>query len=130
MLPLPPLVDPSGHQDQRLISRQQLTGYLQVFNAHTGKPMGFIGNISRDGFMLISSLPLLLGAAYSMQLRLPSGSSDPDIINFTAVSHWCRADETPGHYDSGFSITENHRAFAALADALERYFSFSHPVDA
>ncbi|MFN3580432.1 MAG: PilZ domain-containing protein [Pseudomonas sp.] len=126
------LTHPPGHQvqEQRRISRHQLDGYLQVFNRHTGRPMGFIGNISRQGMMLISQLPILLGSHYDLQLRLPGSGEQPELINFSALSRWCRPDATPGHYDSGFSITENQQAFAELALVLERYFSFSHPVDA
>ena len=38
---------------QRRIERHQLPYYLKVFNRITDKPMGFIGNVSLDGLMLI-----------------------------------------------------------------------------
>lgn len=118
-------------QDQRCISRHQLSGFLQVYNRHTGRPIGYLGNISPEGMMLISDLPMLLGACYELQLKLPSPTSaEVELLDFTARSHWCRADAAPGHYDCGFSIIDNQQAFAGLARALERYFSFSHPVDA
>ncbi|HSP31295.1 MAG TPA: hypothetical protein VLO13_04695 [Halomonas sp.] len=121
-------------KDQRCIARHQLSGFLQVYNRHTGKPIGYLGNISKQGMMLISSLPIMLGACYELQLKLPSsvdgdGEAEAELLDFSARSHWCRADATPGNYDSGFSITSNQQAFADLARALERYFSFYHPVD-
>lgn len=124
---------PSGAalKDQRCIARHQLGGFLQVYNRHTGKPIGYLGNISKQGMMLISSLPVMLGACYELQLRLPSATdAEAELVNFSARSHWCRADASPGNYDSGFSITSNQQAFADLARALERYFSFYHPIDA
>ncbi|WP_022964643.1 hypothetical protein [Halopseudomonas pelagia] len=127
---------PSGAAltDQRCIARHQLGGFLQVYNRHTGKPIGYLGNISKQGMMLISSLPVMLGACYELQLRLPlstsaSTATDAELVDFSARSHWCRADASPGNYDSGFSIISNQQAFADLARALERYFSFTHPVD-
>lgn len=116
--------------EQRCIARHQLSGFLRVYNRHTGKPIGYLGNLSAQGMMLISHLPMMLGVTYDLQLRLPSAGAEPELLDFTACSRWCRADATPGHYDSGFSIIHNQQAFVGLALALERYFSFSHPVDA
>ncbi len=120
----------NARQDQRCIERQHLGSYLQVFNRHSGRPMGSLGNISSEGMMLISDLPIMLGSFYELQLRLPGADGKPDLLDFTAMSHWCRPDDTPGHYDSGFSIVHNQKAFASLASSLERYFRFQHPVDA
>lgn len=123
---------PSGAalKDQRCIARHQLGGFLQVYNRHTGKSIGYLGNISKQGIMLISSLPIMLGASYELQLKLPSSTdAGAELVDFSARSHWCRADASPGNYDSGFSITSNQQAFADLARALERYFSFHHSVD-
>lgn len=117
-------------QEQRRIERQQLSSYLQVFNRHSGRPMGCLGNISRQGMMLISDLPIMLGSFYELQLRLPGINGTSECVDFTAMSHWCRADASPGHYDSGFSIVHNQQAFAGLARSLEQYFSFRYPVDA
>ncbi|MEH6669168.1 PilZ domain-containing protein [Halopseudomonas sp.] len=121
---------PGVPQEQRRIERHQLGSYLQVFNRHSGRPMGYLGNISRQGMMLISDLPVMLGSFYELQLRLPGANDVPDCVNFTAMSHWCRADASPGFYDSGFSIVHNQQAFAGLAKSLEQYFSFQYPVDA
>ena len=50
-------VIPDSSQDpsieQRRIPRHQLSAYLCVYNSRTGRPIGYIGNISRDGIMLI-----------------------------------------------------------------------------
>jgi len=45
-------------RSQRRIERHQLPYYLKVFNRITDKPMGSIGNVSLDGLMLISQLPI------------------------------------------------------------------------
>lgn len=129
MLPITP--DGAALHDQRCISRHQLNGFLQVYNRHTDKPIGYLGNISRQGMMLISHLPVMLGMCYELRLKLPSTTgAEVELLDFSARSHWCRPDATPGHYDSGFSIIDNQQAFASLAKVLERYFSFHHPVDA
>lgn len=121
----------SSEQFSRRVTRHQLPAYLNVYNSHTGQFMGTMGNVSCNGFMLISPLPVMLGAEYDMQLHLPSASGEGvETVAFRALSRWCRPDLTPGHYDAGFSVVENTQVFANLADALQRYFTFVHAVDA
>ncbi|WP_256582198.1 PilZ domain-containing protein [Pseudomonas sp. MYb185] len=120
-----------SEQFNRRIARHQLHAYLNVYNSHTGSFMGTLGNVSCNGFMLLSPLPIMLGAEYDLQLHLPSAAGDGvQTLPFRAVSRWCRPDLTPGHYDAGFSILDNAHIFANLAVALQHYFSFMHPVDA
>lgn len=116
--------------DQRRIERHQLGEYLCVYNAYSGRPMGQIGNISPDGMMLISLLPIMVDEVFEMKLKLPSSTGIEEVVSFKAQSHWCRPDLSPGHYDTGFSIVSNHQAFSELARMLERYFSFSQTPDA
>ena len=122
--------DRGTRHEQRRIERQQLASYLQVFNRHSGRSMGYLGNISRDGMMLISDLPVMLDSIYELQIKLPGVGNEVELLNFTALSHWCRPEKTSGHFDSGFSIVHNRQGFFDLAHSLRCYFSFAHPVDA
>ncbi|OEC33808.1 PilZ domain-containing protein [Pseudomonas cuatrocienegasensis] len=108
---------------QRHIERHQLPYFLKVFNRITDKPMGSLGNVSRDGLMLISSLPLLLGARFDMRLKIP-GKDAPHYIDFSATCQWSREDVTPGTYDSGFALLSAPQDYVDMVDALHRYFSF------
>lgn len=125
----PPI--PRRKTDQRQIERHQLSSYLAVYNARTGRVMGQIGNLSAGGLMLISLLPIMVGHIFDLQVRLPAQAEGEGerIIGFQALSHWCKADLSPGHFDSGFSIVSNQQEFCELGRMLERYFSFSHHVD-
>ncbi|MCY1546513.1 hypothetical protein D9M68_825140 [compost metagenome] len=108
---------------QRRIERQQLPYYLKVFNRITDKPIGYIGNVSLDGLMLISQLPLLVGARFEMRLKIP-GQNAQRFIDFSATCQWCREDVTPGSFDSGFALVKPPAEFVEMVDALRQYFSF------
>lgn len=108
---------------QRHIERHQLPYFLKVFNRITDKPMGSLGNVSRDGLMLISSLPLLVGAHFDMRLKIP-GKDAPHYIDFSATCQWSREDVTPGTYDSGFALLSAPQDYVEMVAALHRYFSF------
>ena len=114
---------------ERRIERHQLPCYLRVFNRYTSKQIGCLGNISENGLMLISDLPMLVGADFQLRLQVPCERGTPTILEVTATCLWCHEDETPGSYDSGFVLTEPSEAYLELIRALTHYFSF-YPMEA
>lgn len=108
----------------RSIERHQLPYYLKVFNRITDKPMGYIGNVSLDGLMLISQLPMLVNARFDMRLKIPGCDGHIHNIDFYATCQWSREDITPGSYDSGFCLVAPPADYVVMVDALRHYFSF------
>ncbi|WP_150305792.1 PilZ domain-containing protein [Pseudomonas saliphila] len=123
-LPLSGAKGTPGYIEQRHIARQQLAAYLRVYNARSDTPMGQIGNVSGNGLMLISVLPVMVDEIFEMRLKLPTSAGGLDIIDFRALSHWCRPDVSPGYFDTGFSIISSSSSISELAHLLERYFTF------
>lgn len=110
-------------RNQRRIQRHQLPAYLKVFNRITDRPMGYIGNVSLEGLLLISELPMLVGARFDMRIKIP-GCDGQQLIDFSAVCKWSREDVTPGSYDSGFCLDKPPAEYRDMVDALHHYFSF------
>lgn len=108
-------------KERRSIERHQLNEYLRVYNRNTLREMGNIGNISSNGLMLISTVPVLIGAVYSMRIILPE---DGRIVDFEARCHWCNPDISPDYFDSGYSIVKAGDDIIDLVEALREYFSF------
>lgn len=114
---------------ERRIERHQLPYYLKLFNRFNDQPMGYLGNVSEEGLMLISNLPLLVGADFELQLKIPGHDGIIHALNLTATCLWCHEDVTPGHYDSGFRLLQAPAELVGMVDALQRYFSF-YPLSA
>ena len=114
---------------ERRIERHQLPYFLKVFNRITDKPIGYIGNVSEDGLMLISQLPLMLGAVFDLRLKIPDGDGACQVIDLRACCLWCHEDATPHHYDAGFALLNPPPEYGQMVSALQRYFSF-YPVSA
>lgn len=109
---------------ERRIERHQLPYYLKVYNRYTDQQIGYLGNVSEDGLMLISQLPLLVGPDFELQLKAPLAGGELQLINLTASCLWCHEDATPGHYDSGFMLLQAPAEYQQLVGALREYFSF------
>ncbi|MBX8494568.1 PilZ domain-containing protein [Pseudomonas cichorii] len=108
----------------RRIERHQLQDYLQVSNRHTGRSMGWLGNVSEEGLMLISDLPLLVGAIFDLRMKMPVNAEGQKVVDVKATCLWCHEDETPGNYNSGFTLNTVPDGYRDLADALRHYFCF------
>ncbi|MGE8188924.1 PilZ domain-containing protein [Pseudomonas sp. NPDC086278] len=108
----------------RRIERHQLPYFLKVFNSITDKPIGFLGNVSADGLMLISQLPMMVGVDFDLRLKIPASDGSLQVIDLTACCLWCREDETPQHYDAGFGLQWAPPEYGQLVSALKQYFSF------
>jgi hypothetical protein len=109
---------------QRSIERHQLPYYLKVFNRITDKPMGNIGNVSLDGLLLISELPMLLNARFDMRLKIPGRDGHLRFIDFHATCQWSRADIAAASFDSGFALVAPPADYVEMVEALRYYFSF------
>ncbi|NVZ22768.1 PilZ domain-containing protein [Pseudomonas costantinii] len=108
----------------RRIERHQLPYFLQVFNRLTDKPIGFLGNVSEDGLMLISHLPMMVDADFELRLKIPGPKGELQAIDLTATCLWSQEDINPQHYDSGFSLVQAGEEYGQLITALLNYFSF------
>jgi hypothetical protein len=108
----------------RRIERHQLPYFLKVFNSVTDKPIGYLGNVSEHGLMLISQLPMMIGADFDLRLKIPASDGILQVIDLRACCLWCHEDETPHHYDAGFSLQQAPAEYGQLVAALKQYFSF------
>lgn len=113
----------------RRIERHQLPYFLTVFNRFTDKPLGYLGNVSDAGLMLISQLPLLVTADFQLYLNLPTNDGRVQRIDLAARCQWCHEDVTPGYFDSGFELFDTPVEYGHLIVALRSYFSFQ-PLEA
>jgi hypothetical protein len=109
---------------KRRIERHQLPYFLEVFNSVTDKPIGYLGNVCADGLMLISDLPMMIGADFDLRLKVPAGKDHTQDICLKACCLWCHEDATPLHYDAGFSLRRPPPEYGQLIEALKQYFSF------
>lgn len=119
---------PSG-KERRSIKRHQLQDYLRIYNRNTMRVMGSIGNISCNGLMLISSVPVLIGAVYNMRIILPNDGMEDRYLDFDARCHWCRPDVGPEYFDSGYSIVNAGHDIIDLVETLKNYFTFGEVED-
>ena len=93
---------------QRACPRRHLIFYLRVFDSETNKLVGYIGDISTKGVMLVSEKPIKTDKVYSLSLHLnpTNDRREPRVVKFDARSIWCKNDVNPELYDTGFELID------------------------
>lgn len=109
---------------ERRIKRHQLPCFLEVFNRLTDKTIGYLGNVSEDGLMLISQLPLMVGVDFELRLKIPGPEGEIVNVDLTGFCLWSHEDINPQYYDSGFRVLQAPVEYGVLIDALQQYFRF------
>lgn len=104
-------------KDMRQVERRHLVFYLRVFDGMSSKVIGHIVDISAQGLMLISDSPVPVNENYRLRMRLPSEVTDKEEILINATSRWCKQDENPDFYITGFQIYD-------LTPDIEKYILY------
>jgi hypothetical protein len=80
-------------QERRRYKREVLIKYLHVFDRDSGKVLGFLGDISAHGLMLISEEKLAVDQEYALGIRLHKWEADLHYVNSAEQAHLsCRAE--------------------------------------
>jgi hypothetical protein len=93
--------------ENRRSKRRAVESVVQVTNTMTETAMGRIGNLSIDGLMLISGVPVREDALYQVSFPFPPGAAAPErTIEIGIHEQWSEAANVPGQYWAGFRIID------------------------
>lgn len=91
-------------EERRQLKRQHIMFYSRVFDRQTGVFLGYLGNLTPDGAMIISEEALEIEKIYQLRIDLPEDMYAKSLLNLTARSVWCKEDIDPNFYNVGFSM--------------------------
>ncbi len=93
--------------ERRKNKRRYLLYYGRVYDETAQKLIGYLVDITENGFMLLSDEPYLVGVTRRLKLEITDDvAGTHPYISFKAKSIWCEPDIDPSHYDTGFEIEE------------------------
>ena len=91
----------------------------------SSRVVGHLIDISPKGLMLLSDEPIAVNEEYRLRMRLPHEVTESDEVIFRAVSRWCRPDDNPDFYVTGFQIQDLDDEAEKTISSLIEEFSFS-----
>ncbi len=111
--------------EQRKVVRRHLVFYLRVFDGMSSRVVGHLMDISTNGLMILSDESMAVNEEYRLRMRLPWKMAGSDEIVFGATSRWCRPDENPDFFMTGFQIQNMDREAEELIRHLIDEFGIS-----
>jgi PilZ domain-containing protein len=116
-------------KEKRRVKRRHLIYYLRVFEKNADQPIGHMVDISAEGMMLISEDPIKTGSVFELKMVLPVEIDGSREIIFSAESKWCREDENPDFYNTGFQLINFSAEHIKITEHLIHKFCFKEPLD-
>lgn len=110
-------------EERRKLPRKDLMAYSQVFDVHGGYLIGYLGDLTNLGAMVISDAPISADKELTIQVQLPEldGISDESITVPVRVA-WCRQDLSPEYYNVGMEFKKlTGRQHEIIEAILENY---------
>ncbi|VAW73762.1 hypothetical protein MNBD_GAMMA13-515 [hydrothermal vent metagenome] len=95
----------TNHADQRHNHRVDLPEQPRIYDAHSGKIIGELVNLSSDGLMVASCESIDCGSICQMRIPLIKGEQQVD-IRIGTESLWCEDANDSGTYWTGFQIID------------------------
>jgi hypothetical protein len=92
--------------DKRKHKRIPLHYYLKVSDSNSAEHLGYMIDVSKEGFKLISEGHVPTGSELVCTVLLPEEIEGWKEISFKARARWSDRDVNPNYYVSGYHIDE------------------------
>ena len=92
-------------EERRKQPRKDLMSYSQVFDVQEGYLIGYLGDLTQLGAMVISDIRLNTNKEMTIQIQLPEleDFSDENIVVPVRVA-WCQKDISPDYFNLGLEF--------------------------
>ena len=111
--------------ERRKQPRKDLMSYSQVFDVHGGYLIGYLGDLTALGAMVISDAPIPADRELTIQVQLPEleGFSDETITVPVRVA-WCRQDLSPEYFNVGMEFKKLTGRQQEIIEAIRENYEF------
>jgi len=93
-------------QEKRKHKRVPLHYYLKVLESNSEEHLGYLIDVSEEGFKLLSEDQIPIGSEVVCTVQLPDEIKGYKDLSFKAKACWSRKDINPNYYASGYHIDE------------------------
>jgi len=111
-------------QERRKQPRKNLMAYSQVYDLYGGALLGYLGDLTPSGAMVIGERKVEVDSEITLQFEVPE-IEDIQFKKLTMPSRvaWCQPDVSPQYQNIGFEFKEitgeQNKVIAAIMEAYE-----------
>ena len=116
----------NGAMETRHQQRKHVFLYLDVINLDTDSLLGHLGDISKDGMMIIAGHPLPLYQVYKVRIKLPeTGEFTVPFVDLRVETRWSRPDVNPSVHCTGCLFVKINPADMPIIEQIGEMLSFN-----
>lgn len=116
-------------QERRKQDRKNLIAYSQVFDLYGGIMLGYLGDLTPSGAMVIGEQKVAVGTELTLQLVVPALEQEAARrISIPARVAWCEPDVSPNFHDIGFEFKEVSEEQRKVIEAIMLTYEFHREV--
>lgn len=118
-------------QERRKVERKILVAYTQVFDLYGGTLLGYLGDLTVIGAMIISEHPIEVGREFTLAVELPELPNIKSVrLNLEARSIWRNQDLSPQYFNVGFEFKEISESQKEIIEAIVKVYEFRRDLPA
>ncbi len=102
-------------EERRKLKRQLLRYYIWVFENNNNSLIGHVGDITKEGIMLVSKEPIMIGETIQFRM-VPSRFKikESRVLKCTGICVWSKTDVNPDFKLAGFKLDKLEKNEEAL----------------
>jgi hypothetical protein len=116
-------------EERRRLKRHHIMFYSRVFDRKTGTFLGYLGNLTAKGAMVIADEPLPAESDLQLRIDLPEDMYPKPLLNFKARSVWCNQDVDPNFYNIGFELFDVPEEDVKIIEQIVQDYGLLDPVE-
>jgi Tfp pilus assembly protein PilZ len=114
-------------QERRKQTRKNLIAYSQVHDLYGGALLGYLGDLTPSGAMVIGERALEAGSELTLQFEIPALENIKlKKLTLPARVAWSEPDVSPNFQNIGFEFKEVNRSQKKIIEAIMAAYEFSH----
>jgi len=116
--------------ERRKLERKYLVIYSRVFDRMTGSILGYLGDLTPEGAMIIGEHRIEPESQMELRFDLPDLiEAKRDHLDIRASSVWCQPDIDPSFVNVGFHFLDLKPEDLKIVDMLIDLYEFRHQAE-
>lgn len=110
-------------EHRRKNERKHLIAFTPVYDSHTKLVLGYLGDLSLQGAMVIGEKPMDVDTQITLEIDFPSAREfSARRVKIPARAAWCRQEQNSQYFNTGFEFLKVNPMYIPYLEAiLERY---------
>jgi hypothetical protein len=112
-------------KERRQEDRKTLVAYTQVFDLYGGALLGYLGDLTVKGAMIISEKPIEKDTELTLAIELPElPNIKASRMTLPARVVWCEQDISPEFHNIGFEFKEVRPEQKSIIESIIKNYEF------